>query len=47
MFLPDNVPIICNLPRDIEYADIFFLHDIHFGSELFDEQKWKAVKKKI
>ena len=47
MFLPDNVPIICNLPRDIEYADIFFLHDIHFGSELFDEQKWKAIKKKI
>ena len=47
MFLPDNVPIICNLPKDIPYADIFFLHDIHFGSELFDEQKWKELKKKI
>lgn len=47
MFLPDNVPIICNLPKDIEFADIFFLHDIHFGSELFDEQKWKILKKKI
>lgn len=47
MFLPDNTPIICNLPKDIEYADIFFLHDIHFGSELFDEQKWKLLKKKI
>ena len=47
MFLPDNVPIICNLPKDVEYADIFFLHDIHYGSELFNEQKWKALKKKI
>ena len=47
MFIPDNVPIICNLPKDIPYADIFFLHDIHFGSELFDEQKWKELKKKI
>jgi predicted phosphodiesterase len=35
------------LPRDIPYADIFFLHDVHFGSELFNEQKWKAFKKKI
>lgn len=47
MFLLDNVPIICNLTKDAEHADIFFLHDIHFGSELFDEQKWKALKKKI
>ena len=47
MFLPDNIPIICNLPKDAEYADIFFLHDIHFGSELFNEQKWKSLKKKI
>lgn len=47
MFLPDNVPIICNLPKDIPYADIFFLHDFHFGSELFNEQKWKDLKKKI
>ena len=47
MFLPDNVPIICKLPKDIEFADIFFVHDLHFGSELFSEQKWKAVKKKI
>lgn len=47
MFLPDNIPILCNLPKDIGFADIFFLHDIHFGSELFNEQKWKSLKKKI
>ena len=47
MFLSDFTPILCNLPRDIDYADIYFLHDIHFGSELFDERKWKALKSKI
>lgn len=47
MFLPDEKPIICNLPKDLDYADIYFLHDIHFGSELFDERKWKSLKAKI
>ena len=47
MFLPDETPIIVNLPKEIEYADIYFLHDVHFGSELFDERKWKSVKRKI
>ena len=47
MFLPDNVPIICNLPKDLDFADIFFINDVHFGSELFDEQKWKSLKQKI
>jgi hypothetical protein len=32
---------------DIDYADIYFLHDVHFGSELFDERKWKSLKKQI
>lgn len=47
LFLPDEKPIICNLPKDLDYADIYFLHDIHFGSELFDERKWKSLKSKI
>ena len=47
MFLSDFQPIICNLPRDIDYADIYFIHDVHFGSEEFDEKKWKALKSKI
>ena len=41
------MPVICELPTDIEYADIYFLHDVHFGSELFDERKWKSLKKRI
>ena len=35
MFLPDNIPIICNLPKDIEFADIFFLHDPEQSDSLF------------
>lgn len=44
MFLSDYTPILITLPVDIKYADIYFIHDIHFGSELFDEKKWKNLK---
>ena len=47
MFLSDFQPIICNLPKDIDYADIYFIHDGHYGAELFNEKKWKALKSKI
>lgn len=47
MFLSDFQPIVFNLPRDMEYADIYFIHDAHYGSELFNEKKWKALKAKI
>lgn len=47
MFLPDEIPIICNLPENLDYADIYFIHDLHYGSELFDEKKWNALKKLI
>ena len=44
MFLSDNVPILINLPISEEYADIYFVHDLHFGSELFDAKKWEQLK---
>lgn len=47
MFLSDFTPIQYNLPKDMEYADIYFVHDLHIGSELFDEKKWKSLKAKI
>ena len=47
MFLSDFQPIICNLPKELDYADIYFIHDVHFGSELFNEKEWKAMKNKI
>ena len=47
MFLSDNIPILCNLPSSKEYVDIYFIHDVHYGSELFNEKKWKAMKDMI
>lgn len=44
MFLNDNIPILVNLPVDKEYVDIYFIHDVHYGSELFDDKKWSALK---
>ena len=47
MFLSDFQPIVRNLPKDMEYADIYFIHDVHYGAETFNENKWKALKSKI
>lgn len=47
MFLSDEIPILIHLPIATEYADIYFVHDLHFGSELFDEKKWEKLKSTI
>lgn len=47
MFLSDDIPILINLPSSQEYVDIYFIHDVHYGSELFNEKKWNALKEMI
>jgi len=47
MFLSDNIPIIIKLPITKESVDVYFIHDLHFGNELFDEKKWKKLKNMI
>lgn len=47
MFLSDNIPIKIKLPSTLEYIDIYFIHDLHFGSELFNKKKWENLKKLI
>lgn len=47
MFLPDETPIIFKTKRELPYVDIYFVHDVHFGSELFDKKKWEGLKAKI
>ena len=47
MFLSDNTPILIKLPKDKQYADINFIHDVHFGSELFNLKKWEELKAMI
>ena len=44
MFLKDDVPVLISLPKELDYADIYFVHDVHFGSPLFDKKKWELLK---
>lgn len=45
--LPDNKPIVLNTPNEFNAIVLFFAHDIHKGSELYDSDKWNAFKKLI
>lgn len=47
MFLSDNKPIKIKFPVEKEYVDIYFIHDVHYGSELFNMRKWEALKEII
>ena len=47
LFQKDHIPILIDLPNTLDYADIYFIHDVHYGSELFDDKKWEELKKKI
>ena len=47
MFQKDHIPILVDLPNTLDYADIYFIHDLHYGSELFDDRKWAELKDKI
>ena len=47
MFLPDWQPITVDLPTEWEFAHLYFVHDLHYGSELFDERKWMRLKDRI
>lgn len=42
-----RVPILINLPKDVESAEIFFASDIHNGSAHFSEKKWKAFEEML
>lgn len=44
MFLKDDVPVLISLPKELNYADIYFIHDVHFGGPLFDNKKWETLK---
>lgn len=47
VFLSDNIPVLIDLPSEMDFIDVYFVHDLHFGSELFNERKWKALKDQI
>lgn len=39
-----RVPILINLPKDLERVEIFIAADIHTGSAEFDEKKWEQFE---
>ena len=47
MFQKDNVPIIFSAPKEKRFINVYFVHDAHFGSELFDASKWSRLKERI
>ena len=47
MFQKDSTPIIFTLPKEQQFINLYFIHDLHFGSELFDVRKWCKLKEKI
>lgn len=45
--IDNNVPILYNLPLEWKYVDIYFIGDLHYGSNEFDCGKWSRFKKSI
>ena len=42
-----RVPILINLPQDVESAEFLIASDIHNGSAEFSEKKWKAFEERL
>ena len=45
--LPDFKPIVFNTPTEFDEIEVYFAHDIHFGAEQHDREKWERFKKMV
>lgn len=43
----DYEPIIFDTPKVYDSIEVYAIHDLHYGSELFDEEMWGRAKKEI
>lgn len=43
----DYKPIIFNTPREFEEIEIYFAHDVHYGSAQHDRNKWERFKRMV
>lgn len=43
----DYTPILFSTPQEFSQIEVYVLHDVHKGNELFDERRWNAVKAEI
>lgn len=44
---PDMKPIIFNCPKEFDTIEIYPIHDLHYGNEQFDMNRWKKLKAEI
>lgn len=44
---PETKPILFKTPGKFESIEIYPIHDLHYGNECFDLQRWNALKKEI
>ena len=42
--LPETQPILFNCPKEFDEIEIFPVHDLHYGSDCFNERKWNALR---
>lgn len=45
--LPDMKPIMFNCPKEYDTVEIYPIHDLHYGNEQFDMNRWKRLKAEI
>lgn len=45
--LSDYKPIVFNTPREFEEVEVYFAHDIHYGSAQHDNKRWERFKRMI
>ena len=43
----DYEPIIFDTPNSFSEIEVYAIHDLHYGSELFDEDMWNRAKREI
>ena len=43
----DNKPIVFDAPAEFKEIEIYPIHDLHYGNEQFDLNKWKKLKAEI
>lgn len=45
--ISDYKPILINTNPDFDNIEVYFVHDVHYGSDNADIQRWERVKKDI
>ena len=45
--LSDYKPIIFNTSKEHKEVEVYFAHDVHYGSEQHDKKKWERFKKNL